>query len=789
MRFKSRTRAMAVAALAASVSLAGLTTVATPAGAAPAETDRVAGTTRYGTAAEAATRAYPTGADTVVITTGEKVPDALSANPIAGEVDGPILLVQQNAVPVETQAALAELSPENIIIVGGTEAVSAGVEAGLEAAGFTVDREAGTDRFKTAAEVARAVGEAPAIDADGAGAGTPQPTVAIANGLSGLADAVSASPMLHQEEIPLLLTSGNTLNADSAAVIDELNATQVILLGGTAAIPASVETALEGQGINVVRLGGADRFATAGIIADFEIDFLGFDAARTFLANGFAPAPRNPNDLVDALSGGPLASVENGPILLVTRDALTAPTEAWLEANAADVDEVVAIGGTAVISDAVLTAAAAAADEAAGGQGGVITLVDTANNTYRYTAADGTQVTVVYDATNDVFTIDGNPASLAAFEGALSVGDTIVFVDDPATAATDADQHNLTNRTAASYTSGTVGNVNTALDDLYIIDAASGVVLSDVKDYAGGIYYIDGVVANLAAFEGALNEGDTVVIETDAANNKTFRLTNGTVSGAVTVVDATTDQVRVGNLGDDPLSAQDADYDYVAGSTTNNYFVGGVAATLAQFEAALTVGDTLEVTRTGDTQTFRLTNVAPPAQSGVLTDVFDITANTATLANGATDVLIDYSTCSVFRVGGAVVTEDEFEAQLTEGDTINFQPDNPDTTTVDECSISLTNGTLQGNLRDADATNNTFDVENAAANIIVDDLDYTTAYFGGTARYFVNGVEVTQAQFDAYIAKVEADTTPEETVVVEDVNTGAGDDLSTNYRLTTDETI
>lgn len=358
MRFKSRTRAMAVAALAASVSLAGLTTVASPAGAAPAETDRIAGTTRYGTAAEVATRAFPTGADTVVVTTGEKIPDALSANPIAGANDAPILLVQQSAVPAETQAAMTELDPSNVIIVGGTEAVSAAVEAAIEAQGATVTREAGDDRFATAAEVARAVGDAPAVDADGAGSQTAMPTVALANGLTGLADAVSASPMLHQEEVPLLLTSGNTLNADAAAAIDELGATQVLVLGGTAVIPASVIDELEEMGLNVEVLAGGTRFETATAIADFEVDFLGFDAARTFLASGFS--------LVDALAGGPVASVENGPIVLVTETDVPAGTAAWITENAADIDEVVAIGGTAVINDSVLTEASELADEAEG---------------------------------------------------------------------------------------------------------------------------------------------------------------------------------------------------------------------------------------------------------------------------------------------------------------------------------------------------------------------------------------------------------------------------------------
>jgi putative cell wall-binding protein len=404
MRFKSRSRALATSALAASLGLAGLGLVAPAAQAAPAETDRVAGADRYETAADIAEASYP-AADTVVLTTGQKLPDALSANPIAGATDAPILLTLTDSIPASTQAALEGINPTNVIIVGGTAAVSADVEAALEDDGYTVTREAGTDRFKTAAEVAREVGTAPQIDADGAGEQQAQATVALANGLTGLPDAVAASPMLHQMDIPLLLTGPDTLNEDAAAAMEALNAEQVLILGGTAAISLNIEQELQADGINAERLAGNDRWGTATAIADFELDFLGFEATTTYIASGFS--------LADALAGGPLASQTNSPIVLVSETNVPAPTSTFLEEHAAEIERIVALGGTAVINDSVLTKAAEHADSGTNvtldatsvEQGGVLTGTLTGEFASAEIAGDcveGTPVTV--NSTDDTDT-------------------------------------------------------------------------------------------------------------------------------------------------------------------------------------------------------------------------------------------------------------------------------------------------------------------------------------------------------------------------------------------------
>jgi hypothetical protein len=94
----------------------------------------------------------------VYVATGENFPDALGAAATAALGLGPVLLVQQNAVPAPTLAELNRLQPPEIVIVGGTAVISNGVEAQLEglAWGPTVTRIAGANRYDTAAQLSQA---------------------------------------------------------------------------------------------------------------------------------------------------------------------------------------------------------------------------------------------------------------------------------------------------------------------------------------------------------------------------------------------------------------------------------------------------------------------------------------------------------------------------------------------------------------------------------------------------------------------------------------------------------
>lgn len=283
--------------------------------------------TRYGTAASLAEEAFPDGADTALLATGRDFADALAAAPLSAARSGPILLTEPDAVPDDTMDALEDLGVTEVILLGGTSAISEDVESQLTDAFGDVVRRAGSNRFETAAELALLAYP------DGAD------TVLLATG-DDFADALAAAPLAAVEEAPILLASADRLPTATAEALVELGATEVIVLGGAAAIGDDVELLLGTAGYDVSRLAGPDRTATAAFLARAAHPD---GATVALLTTG--------TDFPDALAAAPLAAHRGGPILLTGASSVPDATTSTLEQLG--VEEVVLIGGTAVIGDAV----------------------------------------------------------------------------------------------------------------------------------------------------------------------------------------------------------------------------------------------------------------------------------------------------------------------------------------------------------------------------------------------------------------------------------------------------
>ncbi len=110
----------------------------------------------------------------------------------------------------------------------------------------------------------------------------------------------------------------------------------IVVVGGSAVLPADLVTHLESCSPDgVVRIAGPDRYATAAAISNTWAT-----AATVFLATGL--------DYPDALGAGPVAAVNDAPILLTQRDAIPAVTNAALTRLAPT--RIVLLGGPAAIS-------------------------------------------------------------------------------------------------------------------------------------------------------------------------------------------------------------------------------------------------------------------------------------------------------------------------------------------------------------------------------------------------------------------------------------------------------
>jgi flagellum-specific peptidoglycan hydrolase FlgJ len=136
-------------------------------------------------------------------------------------------------------------------------------------------------------------------------------TVVIANGFE-FTDALSGSPLAAHYNAPMLLVDHNGISSETLAEIARLNATQAIILGGTASVPQSVESALSQRGISVQRIGGQNRYDTSRMIAEELISLRGHSTAH--LVNGYAFA--------DAVSISSVAGRYKQPILLTPANEL-----------------------------------------------------------------------------------------------------------------------------------------------------------------------------------------------------------------------------------------------------------------------------------------------------------------------------------------------------------------------------------------------------------------------------------------------------------------------------------
>jgi len=178
------------------------------------------------------------------------------------------------------------------IVVGGASAVPADVDEQLIDLGLNqVFRVAGADRFATAAEIAKALGTGDAqpgvecVDADvtdgsarmgfhgnaavehrtsATSCEVRSRTVVLTDGITG-ADALAAGWWTSTWQVPTLLVDGaGNLPPATESAMNSLVIDNVIVLGGRGRVPdQTVSEAEQLTGADVVRVAGADRYATS----------------------------------------------------------------------------------------------------------------------------------------------------------------------------------------------------------------------------------------------------------------------------------------------------------------------------------------------------------------------------------------------------------------------------------------------------------------------------------------------------------------------------------------------
>lgn len=284
---------------------------------------RIAGDTRYGTAAAVSQDGWPDGAQTVLLATGENWPDALASAPLSKSLDAPLLLTQTSVLSPETRAEIERLRPEQIVVLGGTGAVESSVatEAAL-AAGIpdtAVRRIDGATRYETAALIGDAVG----VPDDG--------RVCIVTG-SSPADAVSIAAYAGAREIPILLAESSEPGTATTGFLDaHADAwTSTLIIGGAGVISDEVAALLPAP----TRLAGADRYETNAVV----LDTLYTSPTAFYVANGEA--------YPDSLTAGARGTKNDAALLLVKPRTLSNHTREYIENHEKQFASITMIGGT-----------------------------------------------------------------------------------------------------------------------------------------------------------------------------------------------------------------------------------------------------------------------------------------------------------------------------------------------------------------------------------------------------------------------------------------------------------
>lgn len=263
---------------------------------------RIKGNSRIDTVNQIALAGWPEGAQTVVITRDDDFPDALAGVSLAQKNNAPILVTNPKQLDKGVIDVLAALNPQQVIILGGYQAVGKEVEEEIE--GVTggaggISRIAGADRYETAALIA---GQFPA--------GT---SVGLATGMN-YPDALTLAAATASMGIPLLLTSPQTLPQVTRDSLRELSPVKIFVAGGKTAVSSQVlqeVSSLTGPGLkDIERFAGDDRYETSAQIA--SAFFPGIE--EIYLATG--------QDFTDPLAAGALAAKHKSGLLLVSPDGI-----------------------------------------------------------------------------------------------------------------------------------------------------------------------------------------------------------------------------------------------------------------------------------------------------------------------------------------------------------------------------------------------------------------------------------------------------------------------------------
>lgn len=293
----------------------------------PTPDPRIPGDDRVDTAINISKSEYPS-ADTVIVVRKDLFPDSMTATVLSKQLNAPILLTGSNKLDERVKAEIKRLGAKDVIVVGGVNSVSAGVQNELKAFDKdTVERIAGIDRYGTSVAVANRV----------VGISGLTHKAVIASG-EVFPDALAVSPFAAKNAYPILLVKKNLVPTEVNNAFAKLSIKETYLVGGEDTISKTTEGKLPKV---LERMAGKNRYETSVQIAKSKFP----QSERAYMASGEVFA--------DALVIGPVGAKYNAPILLTPSKNASKPVADYIKSS--KISKLIAVGGERYVPNKVMS--------------------------------------------------------------------------------------------------------------------------------------------------------------------------------------------------------------------------------------------------------------------------------------------------------------------------------------------------------------------------------------------------------------------------------------------------
>lgn len=286
---------------------------------------RIAGRNRQLTAVEVSKTLFEK-ADTVILTSSDKMVDALASSPYGVGKNAPTLLVEKDSIMDEVLQEIKRLNPTQIIIAGGKTVISEKVEDQIKQLGIKQQRIAGADRFETAVKLGEQV----------RANSTNKKEIILVNGFNNI-DALTAGSLASKLNIPILLTQSDQLNEITEKAIKDWGIEKVTIIGGKTQVSEAIKVKLQERKITVERLAGRTRVDTA------------LEVAKAVNKTADTVIFANKTAYPDALIAPYLSKAEQAPIILIDKDEASVSVKQYLRDN--KIKESIILGGKLSIEE------------------------------------------------------------------------------------------------------------------------------------------------------------------------------------------------------------------------------------------------------------------------------------------------------------------------------------------------------------------------------------------------------------------------------------------------------